>query len=392
MIGSLLTPGAPTMLGILGGGQLAKMLAQTAYRMGLHIAVIEHGENSPAGLMTKHEFSQGWNHEGDLENFITCVDIITLENEFIDPAILDRIAERRPVFPSPDTMRLVQDKFIQKETMQKAGIPTPRFCAVDKETDAYDFAESVGYPIVIKTRKFGYDGYGNMTAKRRNEAYRAWMRWGNYEGNDPDQVRPIMAEEFVDFTHELAVMVARNRRGELAIYPCVETIQKDHICHTVIAPARLDESIRKRAQDIAVSAVEAVQGVGVFGVEMFLRSDGTLLYNEIAPRPHNSGHYTIEGCHTSQFENCIRAVLNLPLGSAEQRTPVAVMMNLLGERSGPGIPDSVVAMMQSPHAQLHLYGKKDSRKGRKMGHLTVIGNDIDTTLAEAQRAVDDLVW
>lgn len=392
MLGSLVSRGAPATIGILGGGQLAKMLAQSAYRLGLRVAVIEHGEDSPAGMMTKHEFSRGWNDADELEQFIECSDIITLENEFIDPAILDTIAERRPVFPSPATMRLVQDKLIQKETMQRAGIPVPRFCAVHTETDAYTFAESVGYPIVIKTRKFGYDGYGNMTATRKNEAYRAWMRWGAYEGNDPDYIRPIMAEEFVSFSAEVAVMVARNRRGEIAVYPCVETIQRDHICHTVIAPARCSVALRKQAEDIAVAAVEAVNGVGVFGVELFLRTDNTFVYNEIAPRPHNSGHYTIEACHTSQFENALRAVLNMPLGSSALRTNHAVMMNILGERGGSGVPDSVVAMMQSPHAQLHLYGKKDSRKGRKMGHLTVVGHDLNITLAEAQKALDAFAW
>lgn len=387
MLPSIYNPSQPFTLGILGGGQLAKMTAQEAYRMGMRVAVIEHGESSPAGVMTKLEFPGGWKDSEELERFIAASDIITLENEFIDPEILDVIAERRHVFPTPATMRLVQDKFTQKTTMAAVGIPVPTFAEMSTKDDLVAFGQQHGYPFVVKTRKFGYDGYGNATIRRETEIDMVWRRF--MEGEEP---RPLMAESFVTFTKELAVMVARNRRGEIAVYPCVQTIQQGHICVTVLAPAPIEVHLQKRAQDIAVKCVEAVDGVGVFGVEMFLTTDDQIVFNEIAPRPHNSGHYTIEACYTSQFENCIRAVTNMPLGSAEMRVPAACMINLLGERTGSGIPDSVLEMLRIDTVALHLYGKKDVRMGRKMGHLTATGATVDDAFAAANAALERFVW
>ena len=387
MLPSLTQPNKPLTLGILGGGQLAKMTASEAYRMGLRVAIIEHGEDSPAGVMTKLEFPGGWKDSEELEKFIQASDIITLENEFIDPEILEAIAERRLVFPSPATMRLVQDKFVQKETMKGAGIPTPEFAEIATKEDLHAFGRKHGYPFVAKTRKFGYDGYGNATIKRDTEIDMVWRRF--MEGEDP---RPLLAESFVTFTKELAVMVARNKRGETAVYPCVQTIQQGHICVTVLAPAPIEEHLQKRAQEIAVACVEAINGVGVFGIEMFLTVADEIVFNEIAPRPHNSGHYTIEACYTSQFENCIRAVTNMPLGSAAMRVPAACMINLLGERTGSGVPDSVIEMLKVDDVALHLYGKKDVRMGRKMGHLTSTGSSIDEAFSRASAALNKFVW
>jgi 5-(carboxyamino)imidazole ribonucleotide synthase len=387
MLPSIYNPSEPFTLGLLGGGQLAKMTAQEAYKMGLRVAVIEHGADSPAGMMTKKEFPGGWKNPEDLEAFIQASDIITLENEFIDPDILDVIAERRLVFPTPDTMRLVQDKFIQKQTFAAVGVPTPHFAEITSKQDLVDFGQKHGYPFVAKTRKFGYDGYGNATIKRETEIDMVWRRF--MEGEDP---RPLLAESFVTFTKELAVMVARNKRGEIAVYPCVQTIQQGHICVTVLAPAPIEPELQKRAQEIAVACVETINGVGVFGIEMFLTTDDQIIFNEIAPRPHNSGHYTIEACHTSQFENCIRAVTNLPLGSADMRVPAACMINLLGERTGSGIPDSVIEMLKVDDVALHLYGKKDVRMGRKMGHLTATGATVDEAFQRANLALNKFVW
>jgi 5-(carboxyamino)imidazole ribonucleotide synthase len=389
MLSSLYNEGSPVTIGILGGGQLAKMSAQAAYRLGLLVAVIEPAEESPAGVMTKHDFTEGWLNSQELERFVEVSDIITLENEFIPPDILDSIAERRLVLPSPDTLRLVQDKFIQKQTMQQAGIPVPAFAAINSVQESYDFGKAHGYPYLMKTRTLGYDGYGNMTVSRDNQAMVAFTRFTS----DPDVPRQMMGEAFVKFRKELAVMVARNRRGETSVYPCVETVQENHICRYVLAPAPdVDERIRKKAQEIAVAAVEAVSGVGVFGVEMFLTDNDEILYNEIAPRPHNSGHYTIEGSFTSQFENHIRAVCNLPLGSGELIAPAAVMANLLGKRIGSGVPDTVTALFRHNKVAFHLYGKRTSRVGRKMGHLTALGSSVEEALATVKAAEADLFW
>jgi 5-(carboxyamino)imidazole ribonucleotide synthase len=389
MLPSLYNNDSPVTIGILGGGQLAKMSALAAYRLGLQVAIIEPAEDSPAGVMTKHEFTEGWLSPTELNRFIAASDIITLENEFIAPEILDTIAERRLVLPSPDTMRLVQDKFIQKQTMQAAGIPVPAFAAINSIQEAYDFGKTHSYPYMMKTRTLGYDGNGNMTVNRDNQAMVAFTRFTS----DPDVPRQMMGEAFVKFRKELAVMVARNRRGETAVYPCVETVQEHHVCHYVLAPAPdVDERIRRKAQEIALAAVEAVQGVGVFGIEFFLTENDEILYNEIAPRPHNSGHYTIEGSYTSQFENHIRAICNLPLGSGDLVAPAAVMANLLGKRIGSGIPDTVTGLMRHGKAALHLYGKRTSRVGRKMGHLTVLGASVEEALASVKAAEEALFW
>jgi 5-(carboxyamino)imidazole ribonucleotide synthase len=377
----------PQIIGILGGGQLAKMLSQEVFKMGMRTAIIEHGEYSPAGVMTTMSWGTGWNDLEALDAFIDASDIITLENEFIAPEILEYIAERKPVFPLPATIALVQDKFTQKETMKNAGIATTPFRACETLEDIYAFGKEFGYPFVMKTRTLGYDGYGNATIRTAADIESAWNRF-----RDPEAPREIMCEAFVQFTKELAVMVARNRRGEMVVYPCVETIQENHICRYVLAPARVDDVYAEKARTMAKQCIEAIQGIGVFGIEIFLTKDGEVLFNEIAPRPHNSGHYTIEACHISQFENGIRAILNLPLGSPELKVPAAVMVNLLGTRSGPGMPDSPVDTLKHPHTIVHLYGKKECRKGRKMGHLTTCGNTLEEAAQEAYSAASSWIW
>ena len=377
----------PLTLGILGGGQLAKMLAIAAYRMGINVAVIENGENSPAGDMTKLDFSKGWFDDDELERFALASDIVTLENEFINPDILDKVNNFRQVLPSPDTMRQIQDKFIQKQTFMNAGIPVPYFEKIDSVEQMVDFGEREGYPFLVKTRTLGYDGYGNFTVYDEDDCQKAWKKF-----NSPDKMRPLMAEKFIDFTKELAVMVVRSESEGVKPYPCVETIQQNHICHEVIAPADINSILRTKAQDFAMDCVEAINGIGVFGIELFLTSDDKILVNEIAPRPHNSGHYTIEACYTSQYENCIRAVCGLPLGSTEMIKPAACMINLLGQREGTGVPADVSETLKNDGVFLHLYNKKQSRPGRKMGHITALGETQEEARKLAQTAVDDFEW
>lgn len=383
MISSKLNTNKPMTLGILGAGQLAKMTAQEAYKMGLNISVIDKSEKTPAGDMTKEDYPGSWDNQNELQKFIESSDLITLENEFIDPEILKEIEKSRTVYPSSKTISKVQDKFIQKSTFKDAGIPLPDFDSIDSEEDAENFGETYGYPFLLKTRTLGYDGYGNFTVKSKDDISKAFEK---FKG------RALLAESFVDFKVELAVMAVRSSNGEEAIYPCVETYQKNHICHEVFAPARFGEEITSKAQEMAMKCVKAVDGVGVFGIEMFLTQNDEILVNEIAPRPHNTGHYTIEACYTSQFENGLRAVLGLPLGSTEMVKDAAVMINLLGEREGSGVPENVDAFLKHKKAKLHLYNKKSSRIGRKMGHITLIGDDLENVISEARKAVSDFVW
>lgn len=387
MLNSTIKTNSTFTLGILGGGQLAKMLALSAYRLGLNVAIIENHSDSPAGDMTKQDYSKGWRNDIELEKFIETSDIITLENEFIDPEILDKIALKRQVYPSADTMRLIQDKFIQKETFLNAGLPLPLFEKVESIEDLKEFGKKHGFPFVVKARKYGYDGYGNATVFNEEGISEAWNKF-----NSGENKRDLMVEKFVDFTKELAVIVARNAKNETEVYPCVETVQYRHICHEVISPAEIDENIRNKARQIALSSVNAINGVGVFGVELFMKKNGEILINEIAPRPHNSGHYTIESCYTSQFENCIRAVCGLPLGSSKMIVPAAVMINLLGIRDGVGVPENVEELLRHRNVFLHLYNKKSSRSGRKMGHITSIADTQNEARTIAKSAADSIVW
>jgi 5-(carboxyamino)imidazole ribonucleotide synthase len=376
----------PFTIGILGGGQLAKMLAQEAYKMGINVAIIDKSEGTPAGDMTKHEFSGGWENKDELMKFLEVADAVTLENEFIDPDILALVESKRMLYPSSATMRLIQDKFIQKTTFKEAGIPVPNFEKIDSLQDLYDFGEKYGYPFVAKARKYGYDGYGNATIFKKEDATHTWNKFNE---NTP---RPLYAEQFVDFRMELAVMAARNKNEEWAIYPTVETVQYRHICHSVTAPAEINEELQTKAQNIAKECISSINGIGIFGVEFFLTKNNEILVNEIAPRPHNTGHYTIEACYTSQFENALRAVLGLPLGSPKMRTNAAAMVNLLGERGGVGVPEDVTEMLRHKHATLHLYNKKESRNGRKMGHITALGSNTEEAKCRAKSAAEAIKW
>lgn len=369
-------------LGILGGGQLAQMMTQAAVSLGVEIVIFEQTPDSPAGRLTKHDVVGRWGDLDKLKQFTDLCDVVTLENEFVDAELLAQIeAWGVPVYPSARTLAQVQDKLIQKQTLLKNGVAMPAFSAVDQPSDVVNFATQVGYPVVLKKRRNGYDGYGNALIESETDIQTAFDKLGGAEGG-------LFVEAFVDFGQELAVMVLRSRDGEMIAYPVVETVQKDHRCHIVRAPASVNDAIWKRAEQIAMQAVDAVDGVGVFGVELFLLRDGTVVYNEIAPRPHNSGHYTIEGCLTSQFENHIRAVLGWSFGSAQMVKPCAVMVNILGGFDGAVAEDVARAALTVPNAHLHLYGKRDVRIGRKMGHVTVIGDDLAECERLALRAVE----
>ncbi|MCX6152652.1 MAG: 5-(carboxyamino)imidazole ribonucleotide synthase [Candidatus Kapabacteria bacterium] len=387
MLKSLRNIESPVVLGILGGGQLAKMLCQAAYRLGINVAVIESGANSPAGDMTKADFPGGWNDDAELHRFLDACDIVTLENEFIDPSVLEIVESKRKLFPCSQTMRLVQDKFHQKDTFRKAGLSVPDFDAIEDLNKLIRFSREFSFPFVLKARTHGYDGYGNATIFNEDEIETSW----NFFQKNQTK-REMLAERFIKFQKELAVLVARNESGEIMVYPCVETIQYRHICHAVIAPAEISNEISKMAQDIAVAAVESINGVGIFGVELFLTEDNKILINEIAPRPHNSGHYTIEACYTSQFENCIRAVCNLPLGSSKMIKPGAAMVNLLGTRDGSGVPTNLTEFFRHREVWLHLYNKKQSRNGRKMGHVTALGDSPNEAFNRARAAAESVIW
>ena len=372
-------------LGIIGGGQLAKMNAQAAAQFGCEVVILERQPEFPAGSLATRTLLGDWDDPDSLLELAALVDVITLENEFVDAAALAVLEQRgHKLWPSSATMRLIQDKFIQKQTLAEAGLPVPRMRAVERIADVAEAASEWGFPLLLKARRNAYDGKGNVTLRSVADIETAWNKLGGHRGN------PLFAEQFCPFTHELAVIVTRSVNDEVATYPVVETVQREHICHVVSAPAPVAEETARRATDIARRAIEAVDGVGSFGVEMFLMPSGEIVINELAPRVHNSGHYTIEACACSQFENHVRAVFGWPLGSPALRAPAAVMVNLLASADGPGTPQGLAAALSMSGAHVHIYGKARSGPGRKMGHVTALGATPEVALAIAQRAADCL--
>lgn len=374
----------PVCIGILGGGQLARMSAFEAYRMGFEISILEKVRNSPAGQLTKNEFVGLIEDQEMLNRFCDSSDIVTLENEFIDHKYLEYIESLgKKVIPSPKTISLIQDKLIQKQTFNKSGIPVAKFINIKLNMTYKQVRAQLGEKFILKSRKMGYDGYGNSTIQNSNEYSEAVNKLINRHSE-------LYAEEFVPFTKELAVMVVRNKK-EIRTYPVVETIQKNHICHTVIAPAQISRKVREDAKAISIEAVKSVKGFGLFGIELFLTKGNEVLINEMAPRPHNSGHYTIEACVTSQFENHIRAVLNLPLGSTDMVKPAAVMINLLGKKKGSGVISNIKESFKNDNVHIHIYGKRDSRIGRKMGHITMLGKNTEDILGLLKKVEEKIV-
>jgi 5-(carboxyamino)imidazole ribonucleotide synthase len=368
-------------LGIIGGGQLAKMTAQAAAQLGCEVVILERQAEFPAGCVAARTLTGDWDDPDSLLDLALLADVVTLENEFVDAGVLAILEQRgHTLWPSSTTMRLIQDKFVQKQTLAAVGLPVPRMRATERMEDVAAVASEWGFPLLLKARRNAYDGKGNVTLRSVGEIEAAWHKLRGHCGN------PLFAEQFCPFTRELAVIVTRGVDGEVAIYPVVETVQRDHICHVVRMPAPVAPDIAGRAAELARRAVATVAGVGSFGVEMFLRDDGQILVNELAPRVHNSGHYTIEACACSQFENHVRAVLGWPLGSPTPYAPAAVMVNLLASADRPGRPQGLTAALSVPGAHIHIYGKARAADGRKMGHVTALGATAEAALDVARRA------
>lgn len=361
-------------LGVVGGGQLAKMTALAALQLGCEVVVLERNNYSPAAQLATHSLVGDWDDPEALLKLAMQVDVVSIENEFLDPDALEVIESAGyRLYPSTITLRRVQDKLVQKQTLAHAGLAMPRFAAVNDREELLAFANDSGWPVVLKTRRNGYDGKGNFTVGAADQIEVAW----NSLGGDR---QALYVEEFCPFASELATIITRGADGSVAAYPVVETVQHHHICHLVRAPAPVPVEVAEKAAMIARQAIEAIEGVGSFGVEMFLTHAGQVLLNELAPRVHNSGHYTIEACVCSQFENHVRAVLGWPLGSTAMVSPAAVMVNLLGVGRGAGAPRGMDRALAIAGAHAHVYGKAMSGVGRKMGHITVLG----TNLAEAE--------
>jgi 5-(carboxyamino)imidazole ribonucleotide synthase len=323
-----------------------------------------------------------WTDPEVLRDFGTDCDVITVESEWAPAAEAAKaLSDDTAVRPSPDTLSIIKDKGIQKSRLADAGCPVPAFENCETVDEAVATADDFGYPVVLKQYRGAYDGYGNATVNGPDELRAAWPDLAADDG--------LMVETFADFTREIAVQVARRPGGQQVVYPVAYTEQRDHRCHAVEVPADVSDAVAEKARSIAKKAVDVVDGVGLVAVELFEMPDGRVLINELAPRPHNTGHYSIEGCHTSQFENHVRAILDWPLGDPSLRMPAAVMVNVLGERDGSppdasGLPNA----LDVPGAHVHVYGKPDVRPGRKMGHVTALGASRNDARQRAEQAAE----
>jgi len=370
-------------IGILGGGQLGKMMAAEAVRMSLDVRLLSPKN---AGPMQAYSGAQAgdWTNPEVLRQFSKSCDVITVESEWAPAEDADAAApDDVPVRPSPQTLRWIKDKGVQNERLVQAGCPVPDFARCETVDDALGAAHDFEYPVVLKQYRGGYDGYGNATVHSDAELRDAWPELSAEDG--------LLVETFAEFERELAVQVARRPDGEQVVYPVAYTEQKNHRCHAVEVPANIEDAAAETAQTTAKRAVDAVKGIGLVAVELFEMPDGRVLVNELAPRPHNTGHYSIEGSYTSQFESHVRAILDWPLGSTDLRAPVAVMVNVLGEREGtPPRTTGLRDALDVPGVTPHIYGKPDVRPGRKMGHVTALGNDRNDTRRRAERAADQI--
>jgi 5-(carboxyamino)imidazole ribonucleotide synthase len=369
---SLAAPG-PT-LGVVGGGQLGRMLGEAAGPLGVELVVSDPTPDCPARSVVRDQVVGDFDDYGTLLELGERADALTFEIELADPDALDRVSEETgtPVHPAPETLRTIQDKLVQKDALAERGIPVPAYRRVDDADDLLAAGDDLGWPLMLKARQGGYDGRGNVPVAGPDEVESAL-----------DAVAgPAMAEEMLDFERELAVMGLRGA-DERDAFPVTETIHREEILRESISPARADEAVRVRAREVAEEVLDAMDGRGAFGIELFQVDpddhDGeAILVNEIAPRPHNSGHWTIEGCLTSQFENHIRAVLGWPLGATDRRAPTA-NTNLLGdvEENRPAELRGVDEVFRADGAALHWYCKREARPLRKLGHVTQVGADGD---------------
>lgn len=369
-------------VGVVGAGQLARMMAQAAIPLEIRLVLLAASENDGAARIVRDILVGSPDDPAKVRELAEQVDVLTFDHELVDPYFLTQLeSEGITVYPTAATMALAQNKRRQRAELGEIGLPIPAWAEVETPADVDAFGEQHGWPVVLKASRGGYDGRGVWTI------------------DSPDDVERIVAEaqsagltllveERIPLDLELAVLIARRPNGDIAIWEPVETVQRNGMCNELVVPVRADPRIVAEAVHIARKIVEHVQPVGVLAIEFFV-SNGKVLINELAPRPHNSGHWTIEGAQTSQFQQHLRAILNLPLGDTSINAPVVATENILGPRNGADPSDSITTALQIRGANIHLYGK-EARPGRKLGHVTVLGNERDETRQRAALAVQQL--
>jgi len=366
----------PAVIGVFGSGQLGRMLALAARAMGYRIHTFSPEENSPTGQIADREICASYTDLDAVRDFVRQVAVVTFEFENVAAAVAQVAAEEGiPVRPGGHVLHTTQQRLREKAFLRQAGLPVTPFAAVRSEADLAPAIAHMGTRAILKTAAFGYDGKGQARIDRVEDAANAWASIGQQEA---------ILEGFVDFAREVSVVAARGLDGSFAHWGVIENVHCNHILDLSTAPAAVDLRTAREAVDLARAVLEQLDVVGVLCVEMFVDRGGRLLINELAPRPHNSGHLTIEGAATSQFEQQVRAICGLPLGSTELLRPAA-MANLLGDVWETGEPNWAAAL-GVPGVKLHLYGKQTPRIGRKMGHLTALAGTIEVARTNVLRA------
>ncbi len=369
---SPILPGAT--IGVLGSGQLGRMFALAARELGYRIHIYSPDTDTPAGQIGDKEFASGYTDLDQIREFAKEVQVVTFEFENVHAASTSAAAEFAPVRPDGRVLHITQNRLREKTFLEGNGFPVTPFRRINSLDDLQKAAAELGLPAVLKTADFGYDGKGQAKIMAANQLESAFAALKGAEG---------IYEAFVSFEKEISVVAARTLNGEFAAFPVFENAHANHILDVTFAPAAIDEKLAQQASELAAGILQKLDVVGLLTVEMFVTKDGRILVNELAPRTHNSGHLTIDACVTSQFEQQVRAVCGLPLGSTELHKPAA-MANLLGHLWQVGEPNWAAAL-EDPFVKLHLYGKAEARVGRKMGHLTATGE----TTQEAVRRVTE---
>ncbi len=366
----MILPGAT--VGVLGSGQLGRMFAIAARRMGYRVHTFSPDYDTPTGQVADREVAAPYDDLDAVRDFARGVEVVTFEFENVPAATAEAAAEHAHVRPAGSVLHTTQNRLREKGFLARSGFPVPRFAAVRSAEDLKTALAEIGCPAVLKTADWGYDGKGQAKIGRPEEADAAWSSLATGEA---------ILEAFVDFEREVSVVAARGLDGSFASFGLFANDHRNHILDITVSPAPVSQQVEREALEIARGILDGLEVVGVLCVEMFLTRDGRLLVNELAPRPHNSGHLTFDACVTSQFEQQLRAICGLPLGSTELLRPAA-MANLLGDLWSDGEPDWAAAC-RFPEVKLHLYGKAAARPGRKMGHLTALAS----TPEEARRIV-----
>lgn len=368
-------------IGVIGGGQLGQMMILEAKKMGFYITVLDPTPKCPAHTLVDEHIIADFDDEKAIRLLAEKSDVITYEFEHIDANILETLEfEGEKIYPTPKSLKTIQNKYTQKDLLQTRGVPIPDFCKVSSVEDIFTAAKTYGLPMMLKTCTGGYDGKGNFCIHTESEILEAFTTLGS-------GTLPLMAERFFPFLLEISVLAARGADKEIQVYPVAENIHHDNILSETRVPANISAKTTEKAMTLAKQVMEIFEGVGMFCVEMFVDAQGEIAVNEVAPRPHNSGHYTIEACVTNQFEQHIRAISGLPLGSPKLLC-ATVMRNLLGEEGSQGkvqISGADEALSISG-TFLHIYGKENSYPKRKMGHITVISDSLSDAIHKGEQA------